>query len=58
MNKARQYTVFHKADKGDYYTLDLDALSVFKMCQVIIKTHKLNVFEEEARGVPATVADK
>ena len=58
MNKARQYTVFHKADKGDYYTLDLDALSVFKMCQVIIKTHKLNFSEDEVRGVPATVAYK
>ena len=58
MKNARQYTVFHKADKEDYYTLDLDALSVFKMCQVTIKTHKLNVSEEEARGVPATVADK
>ena len=58
MNKARQYTVFHKADKGHYYTLHLDALSVFKICQVIIKTHKLNVSEDEARGVPATVAYK
>lgn len=58
MNKAHQYTVFHKADKGDYYTLDLDALSVFKMWQVIIKTHKLNFSEDEARGVPATVAYK
>ena len=58
MNKARQHSVFHTADKGDYYTLDLDALSVFKTCQVIVKTHKLNVSEDEAHGLAAPVAEK
>ena len=58
MNKNRQHSVLHQSDKGDYRTLDLDATSVYKMCQVIIKTHRLKVSDDEARGLAAAVTDK
>ena len=58
MNKARQHSVFHVAEKGDYYTLDLDVPSIYKLCQVILKTHKLNISDDEVRALAAAVAEK
>ena len=58
MSKARQYSVFHAADTGDYYTFDLDVSSVYKMCQSIVKTHKLKVSEDELRHLATSVAEK
>ena len=58
MSKARQYSVFHAADTGDYYTFDLDVSSVYKMCQSIVKTHKLKGSEDELRHLATSVAEK
>ena len=58
MIKARQHSVFHASEKGDYYTLDLDVPSIYKLCQAILKTHKLNISDDEVRAVAAAVADE
>ena len=58
MIKARPHSVFHASEKGDYYTLDLDVSSIYKMCQAILKTHKLNISDDEVRALAAAVADK
>ena len=58
LNKARENSVFHTSAQGGYYTFDLDARSLFKLCQVIIKTHRLNVSEDEAHALAAAMADK
>ena len=58
MIKACPHSVFHASEKGDYYTLDLDVPSIYKLCQAILKTHKLNLSDDEVRAVAAAVADK
>ena len=58
MIKDLPHSIFHASEKGDYYTLDLDVSSIYKMCQAILKTHKLNISDDEVRALAAAVADK